>query len=165
MPGDRDRYLALVAKSRAFHRPWVYPEATAESYSNYLQRIALPTHEGFFIVYPKTNDLVGVVNVNEIVRGGFRSAYLGFYVFEPFARRGFMKGGLALVIRRAFGPLGLHRLEANVQPGNVASIALVRSLGFRSEGVSPRYLKIGGRWRDHERWALVAEDWKPSQVK
>jgi ribosomal-protein-alanine N-acetyltransferase len=64
------------------------------------------------------------------------------------------------VIARAFRTLRLHRLEANIQPGNLASIALVRRLGFRREGLSRRYLKIGGRWRDHERWAILAEEWK-----
>ncbi len=64
------------------------------------------------------------------------------------------------VPNRAFGELGLHRLEANIQPDNAASIALVRKPGFRLEGYSPRYLKIAGRWRDHERWAILAEEWR-----
>jgi ribosomal-protein-alanine N-acetyltransferase len=69
-----------------------------------------------------------------------------------------MTEGMRLVIGRAFGTLRLHRLEANIQPANAASIALVRRLGFRKEGLSRRYLKIGGRWRDHERWAILAEE-------
>jgi len=75
----------------------------------------------------------------------------------PFAGEGYMSEGLRLVARHAFGKLGLHRLEANIQPGNRASIRLVRGGGFRREGFSPRYLKIFGRWRDHERWALTAD--------
>ena len=70
-----------------------------------------------------------------------------------------MKDGLAQVITHAFTVMKLHRLEANVQPGNVSSKALVKTLGFRREGLSPRYLKINGRWRDHERWAILSEDW------
>jgi ribosomal-protein-alanine N-acetyltransferase len=70
-----------------------------------------------------------------------------------------MKEGLQLVIDCSFDELRLHRLEANIQPSNERSIALVRRLGFRMEGLSRRYLKIGGRWRDHERWALLADEW------
>jgi len=73
-----------------------------------------------------------------------------------------MREALVAVLRLAFGPLRLHRVEANIQPRNRASIDLVRSLGFRREGYSRRYLKIGGRWRDHERWALLVEDCCPS---
>lgn len=67
-----------------------------------------------------------------------------------------MREGLDAVVRSAFGPMKLHRLEAAIQPGNRSSIALVKACGFTKEGYSPRYLKIGGRWRDHERWAIVA---------
>jgi ribosomal-protein-alanine N-acetyltransferase len=72
-----------------------------------------------------------------------------------------MAEGLALVLRQTFGPLKLHRLEANIQPGNDASKRLVERAGFEYEGYSPRYLKIGGRWRDHERWAITRERWRP----
>jgi len=105
-------------------------------------------------------DIAGVINVSEIVRGSFQSAYLGYYAFEPFAGRGFMRAGLSMVISRCFAELRLHRLEANIQPDNARSIALVKGLGFRLEGFSPRYLKIGGRWRDHERWALLSDNWR-----
>ena len=95
--------------------------------------------------------------VSEIVRGGFQNAYLGYYGFAGQTGQGLMTAGLRAVARHAFEELGLHRLEANIQPGNTASRALARRCGFQQEGYSPRYLRIGGEWRDHERWALRAD--------
>jgi ribosomal-protein-alanine N-acetyltransferase len=74
------------------------------------------------------------------------------------SRRGLMSQALRLTTTYAFIEIGLHRLEANIQPANTASIALVRRVGFRREGLSPRYLKVDNVWCDHERWALLAED-------
>jgi len=89
-----------------------------------------------------------------------QSAYLGYYALAPYARRGYMRDGLELMLRYAFRTLHLHRVESNIQPANRRSIALVRRAGFAREGYSRRYLKIDGRWRDHERWALLFEDWR-----
>ncbi|MGH7968235.1 MAG: GNAT family N-acetyltransferase, partial [Limisphaerales bacterium] len=97
---------------------------------------------------------------NNVIGGNFRNSFLGYYAFSAFAKKGLTREGLLLVLRFAFRELKLHRLEANIQPNNHASIALVRSCGFVCEGYSRRYLMVCGRWRDHERWALLAEDWK-----
>ena len=150
-------FLTAVRRSRRLHGHWVKPPSTPSTYRAYLRRLRRPSHEGYLICLRDSDELVGVVNISEIVPGIFRSGYLGYYVFRPYERRGLMTEGLAMVVRDAFRRLGLHRLEANVQPGNRASIRLVRRLGFRREGYSPRYLKIQGRWRDHERWALLAD--------
>jgi ribosomal-protein-alanine N-acetyltransferase len=104
--------------------------------------------------------IVGFFNLSQIARGALQSAYLGYAVGKPYAGQGYMREGLELVLRGAFLDLRLHRIEANIQPGNYASIALARGAGFRREGFSPRYLKIGGRWRDHERWAILADEWR-----
>jgi len=106
--------------------------------------------------------VIGEINLSQIVRGIFLSAYLDYQVGAPYARQGYMGEALRLALRHAFTTLGLHRLEANIQPENTASIALVRKIGFTQEGCSRRYLKIGGRWRDHERWAILREDWEPA---
>ncbi|MEP6742684.1 MAG: GNAT family protein [bacterium] len=74
-------------------------------------------------------------------------------------------GGLQLMLQYAFKKLKLHRVEANIQPANAASIALVKRAGFSREGFSRRYLKVCGRWRDHERWAIVVEDWKSKSIQ
>lgn len=97
--------------------------------------------------------------MNEIVRGLFLSAYLGFYATADYAGKGYMSEGLNLVLKKAFTEINLHRLEANIQPNNTRSILLVQSKHFRQEGYSQRYLKINGEWRDHERWAITYEDW------
>jgi ribosomal-protein-alanine N-acetyltransferase len=105
-------------------------------------------------------DIVGAIEISRIARGNFQSAYLGYSILPAHRRRRYMTEALQLALRHAFRTLRLHRVEANVEPGNEASLALVRRAGFTREGFSRRYLKLGGRWRDHERWALLAEDWR-----
>jgi ribosomal-protein-alanine N-acetyltransferase len=156
---DEPEFLAAVERSRRLHHPWVVPPGTPEAFREYFSRQQDPRFAAFFIWMTEPRELVGVVNLSEIVHGQFRSAYLGYYAFVPYAGRGFMKDGLAKVITHAFTSMKLHRLEAYFQPGNRPSKALVKKLGFRREGFSPRYLKINGRWRDHERWAILSEDW------
>jgi ribosomal-protein-alanine N-acetyltransferase len=141
----RRDFLAAVARSRRLHGAWVAPPSTPAEFRRYRRRLQSPTHAGFLVVRRDSRALVGVINVSEIVRGAFRSAYLGYYAFTPEAGRGLMAEGLALVLDAAFRRLGLHRLEANIQPANRASRRLVRRLGFRREGFSPRYLRKGGR--------------------
>jgi len=155
----QDEFLDAVRRSRRLHGRWVTPPASAPAYVAYVEQGSRPTHAGFLVVHRDTGALVGVINVSEIVRGNFRSAYLGYYAFTPHAGQGLMREGLRLVIDHAFARLRLHRLEANIQPDNLASARLVRGLGFRLEGRSPRYLKVAGAWRDHDRWAIVADDW------
>lgn len=142
------------------HRGFVSVAATSGEYRDYLRRARRKNQESFFVVAADSGELVGVVNVNEIVRYSLKSARLGYYAFTPHVGKGLMREGLELVIARAFRALGLHRLEANVQPANRRSIALVRGLGFKREGLARRYLKIGGRWQDHERWSILKEEWR-----
>jgi len=156
---DLEEFLRLSRASRLLHRPWVYAPETAREFTAYLSRCGDST-ERCFLVCRRTDDaLAGVYNVSQIARGFFESAYLGYYAFAPTAGEGLMAEGLQLVLRHCFRRLKLHRLEANIQPDNERSKRLVERAGFRYEGYSPRYLKIGGRWRDHERWAITREDW------
>ena len=156
---DAGEFLAAVARSRKLHHPWVQPPSTADTLRDDLLKRQGPKGAAFFVWAKDPAGLAGVINLDEIVYGFFLSAYLGYYAFEPYAGRGLMREGLSQVITHAFEVMKLHRLEANIQPANAASKALVKRLGFRREGFSPRYLKINGRWRDHERWALLAENW------
>ena len=157
---DAEAFLEMVEESRKLHRPWIHPPEDEKAFAAYAERAASERFQGFLICLRETGEIAGVANLSEIVRGVFRSTYLGFYASSRFAGQGLMKEGLQLVLRHAFRQLELHRIEANVQPENARSLALVQALGFRKEGYSPRYLKIGGRWRDHERWALLVEEWR-----
>jgi ribosomal-protein-alanine N-acetyltransferase len=155
-PADEAEYLRLVRASRALHRPWAFPPDTPEGF----RKLAAGTPSDARLVICRNEDaaIVGYFGLGQIYFGHFRNAYLGYYAFEPYAGQGYMQEGLELVLRHAFDAIRLHRVEANIQPENARSIDLVRSAGFRKEGLSLRYLKIGGRWRDHERWAITADD-------
>ena len=159
---DGPAFLAAVAASRDLHHPWVDPPRDLEGFLALLWRSRRAEHASHVAWHG--DDLVGVVNLNHIVRGALQSAYLGYYAFHPHQGRGRMRAALALAIDRAFDHHGLHRLEANVQPANHRSLRLVAGLGFRREGYSPRYLRVGGRWRDHERWALLVDEWPGSDA-
>jgi ribosomal-protein-alanine N-acetyltransferase len=150
-------FLDAVRASRRLHRGWVAPPRDRATFRRFVEGAESGSRASFLVITDE-DAIAGVVNASEIVRGNFKSAYLGYYAFEPHAGRGLMRVALRLVIAECFAKLRLHRLEANIQPANTRSIALARSLGFRYEGLSPRYLKVCGRWRDHERWALLADE-------
>jgi ribosomal-protein-alanine N-acetyltransferase len=157
---DGAEFIASMRASRARHRPWIYMPDTPERYAAYLARIEDPRAAPFLACRTHDGAIVGFLNISEIIRGGFRSAFVGYGGVARFAGQGYMTEALRLLLREAFTTVGLHRLEANIQPGNAASIALAKRCGFELEGFSPRYLKVGGRWRDHERWAIREETWR-----
>lgn len=123
-----------------------------------MKRSSSDEHRGFLILHRDSGEIVGVINLGNIIRGLLQGAYVGYYAFAPHAGEGLMREGMQLVLKQAFQKLKLHRLEANIQPKNRSSIRLARSCGFVREGFSCRYLKVNGHWQDHERWAILAED-------
>lgn len=152
---DEHAFVGAARRSRALHRPWTTAPCDSEAFKRYLSRFDGKHNVGFVVIHKQTGELVGAINLTNIVYGVFLSGYIGYFAFAGHQGKGYMKHGLSLVVRHAFRTLGLHRVEANIQPGNLASVALVRRCGFGKEGYSPAYLKLGGRWRDHERWACV----------
>jgi [ribosomal protein S5]-alanine N-acetyltransferase len=155
---DGPELIRANLAARDHHAPWATPFTTEEGFDVWYGRLLTGADRGFVAREPQTGEIVGVVNLSGIVWGLFRSAYLGYYGMPGPSGRGLMTAAVAEVVRQAFEEIGLHRLEANIQPGNAASLALVRRLGFRREGFSPRYLRIGGVWCDHERWARLADE-------
>jgi ribosomal-protein-alanine N-acetyltransferase len=105
-----------------------------------------------------SGSLVGQVTVSNVVRGAFQSASVGYWVDRSAAGRGVIPTALALVVDHCFTEVSLHRIEANIRPENAPSLRVMRKLGFREEGLHPRFLFIDGDWRDHLSFALTTED-------
>lgn len=145
----------IQTRNVEFHKPWVFHSEPA----GYFQKLNDGRTIGYFIWTKDTEELIGVINLNEPIMGIFQSAYLGYYIDAKFANKGYMTEALSQVISRAFTNDGFHRLEANIQSGNLHSIALVKRLGFQREGFSPKYLRINNVWSDHERWAIISDNW------
>jgi ribosomal-protein-alanine N-acetyltransferase len=157
---DQDEFLAAMRASEEAHRPWNYPPTTADAFARMLARADGERHQTLFVCRLSDGAIAGYFNIGEIIRGALQSAFLGYGGVAAYAGHGYMTEGLEQLLSHAFGPLALHRIEANIQPGNVRSIALVRRCGFVHEGFATGYLKIGGQWRDHEHYAIRAEVWR-----
>jgi ribosomal-protein-alanine N-acetyltransferase len=157
---DGEEFVAAMRASRALHRSWATSPETPADFAQLLYRTGNASFVSLLARRLKDGALIGYFNISNIIRGPLQSAFLGYNAVVPYAGRGYMTGAMQLVLAHAFGPLGLHRLEANIQPGNVRSSALAARCGFVREGFSERYLRIGGEWRDHERWAIRAEQWR-----
>lgn len=157
---DREPFLAAMRASREFHHPWLTAPTTPEGFERLLARGRDERFEPMLACRRRDDAIVGFFNLGEIIRGSLQSAFLGYGGVAEFAGRGYMSEGMQLLLAHAFARLQLHRVEANIQPGNHRSIALVQRAGFVKEGFSQAYLKIGGDWRDHERWAIRAEQWQ-----
>lgn len=155
---DADELIAANIASSIHHVPWAHPFLDKAGFDAWFGQTMTGPNIGLVARDPDSGGIVGVVNISQMVWGVFRSAFLGYHGMVGFAGRGFMTEAVRLAVAHAFDAIGLHRVEANIQPGNHSSIALVKRLGFRKEGFSPKYLKIGGVWCDHERWALLSDD-------
>jgi ribosomal-protein-alanine N-acetyltransferase len=154
---DREELTRLARASEDLYHPWIHAPTTYKEFDSYLARFNRETAEGFLISIRNTGTLAGFINISEIIRGPYERGTLGYGAFAPSAGKGYMTEGFRLLFRFAFEDLRLHRLEADIQPGNAASLKLVQKLGFRLEGFSPKFIYIRGEWRDHERWAITTE--------
>jgi len=157
---DCAEFVELAVESEKFHRGLIKMAKTREDFETFLERNEKEENECFLICRKEDKAIAGMINLSQIFRGIFQNAYLGYALGEKFTKQGLMTEAIELILRFAFKNLRLHRVEANVQPTNLASIAVLRKNGFTKEGFSRRYLKIDNKWRDHERWAIIAEDWK-----
>lgn len=164
--GDYEDWARLRAKSRAFLTPWepawAPDELSQGAYRRRLRRYNREARDGlaeaFFVFRSEDGALVGGCNLNNIRRGVLQACSLGYWVGEPYRRRGYTLEAARATVRYAFEELVLHRVEAACIPTNAPSRALLEKLGFRREGVARSYLKINGAWRDHVLYAMIADD-------
>ncbi|MDE0802906.1 MAG: GNAT family protein [Acidimicrobiales bacterium] len=161
-PDERDgrEFVDAVLRHRRHLEPYVYAAESISAYRSWTARGDRVDAEQFLVCRRDDDTIAGFVNLNNMTGGALQSAALGWASFAGDRPRGHLTDGVKMVIEVAFTQLRLHRLEANVQPANERSRQLAIRCGFRQEGFSPRYLQIDGEWRDHERWALLQEDWR-----
>jgi [ribosomal protein S5]-alanine N-acetyltransferase len=157
VPEDGGEFTGLVNASADFLNPWVSLPETPATFADYVRRFDGNTAECLLVCMRGSGAIVGTFSISGINRGPYQRATVGYNAFASTARHGYMSEAFALVFRFAFGDLGLHRLEADIQPGNEASLRLARRAGFRREGYSPGFACVHGSWKDHERWAITSD--------
>lgn len=161
---DRGEWEALRANNVDWLRPWeaTSPErqVTRLRFRHLVRQFNREASEGRLLPFVIETDgrLVGQMHLFGIAWGSFRSASAGYWVARSVAGQGIMPLALAAACDHAFIALRLHRVEVNIRPENTASLRVVEKLGFRDEGLRPRYLHIAGEWRDHRSFALTTED-------
>jgi [ribosomal protein S5]-alanine N-acetyltransferase len=167
---DEAEFYQLRRVSLDLHRRWEpapLPGADPFGHAEFVQFVDQANSDRYqkhLVCRVDDDRICGYIGLNEIVSGHFRSAYSGYWVGAPFARRGYTTEAMSLCLERAFTTLNLHRVEANIIPTNLPSLAVARKSGMRREGYSPRYLRIAGVWQDHERWAITKEDWEALEI-
>jgi ribosomal-protein-alanine N-acetyltransferase len=157
---DFHQYAELMKESEQCFRGLIGGFKGRKQFNEYLQRCRRDDFFGFLICRGDDGAVVGNINLFHIIRHGMQSAYVGYFVGAPHVRRGYATEAMQLMLNFAFKKVKLHRVEADIQPHNRASISLVRHAGFMREGYSRRLVKVAGKWRDHERWAILVEEWR-----
>lgn len=163
---DYERWVELRRGNKDFLSPWepLWDDnhLTRPSYrsrlSKFKKMVAAGTGYPFHIVRDFDKQIIGACNITHIERGISQSAKLGYWVGEQYARKGYARASVRAACRFCFDELGLHRIEAAVQPDNAPSLKLLEAIGFEREGVARDFLKIDGAWRDHIIYARLSSD-------
>ncbi len=163
---DAHAWVSLRKESYAFLKSWEpswRPEnCTRSSYLRQYRGQVFAARDdrgyAFHIFRNADKALLGAVTVANVQRGVAHSASLGYWIGAPYARQGYMREAISILVPMLFRQMKLHRLEAAAVTSNWPSRLLLENLGFRCEGMARDYLKIDGRWRDHALYALLATD-------
>jgi ribosomal-protein-alanine N-acetyltransferase len=163
VPEDAAAIARLQAANRAFLAPWdaIRPDAfyTEAGQAVEVQRMITRREQGTLVAHAILDDdraLVGVIRLNDIVRGAFESCSLGYWVDRAANGRGYASGAVAAMVAVAFGELALHRVEAATLRHNAASQRVLAKNGFERFGMAPQYIRIAGEWQDHDLFQLLA---------
>jgi [ribosomal protein S5]-alanine N-acetyltransferase len=157
---DCAEFIEINKASIEFYKGLMNPFVDSKKFKLYVENSLLESNESFMICQNVDNTIVGAINLSQIFRKAFQNCYLGYSLGVKFIGKGYMTEAVQLVLQHVFENLKLHRVEANVQPNNLASIKVLQGCGFTKEGFSRKYLKIDDVWCDHERWAIIFEDWE-----
>jgi [ribosomal protein S5]-alanine N-acetyltransferase len=165
---DAPALLEVRTRNKAFFEPWEPAQSarhfTLQGQREEIERAAADARRDVryaFGVFLKENDvLIGRVALSNVSRGAWQNATLGYYIDEAQTGRGYATQAVRLALQFAFGPAGLHRVQAAVLPRNVASRRVLEKASFSREGRSTKYLQINGVWEDHEMFAITKEDWR-----
>ncbi|MGH7245174.1 MAG: GNAT family N-acetyltransferase [Phycisphaerales bacterium] len=160
---DRAEWVAVRESSLDHLLPWEPRQkvrSESERWESFFSTSDTEDRQRFLICRNEDGRMVGYIGINGIRHGVLQSCDLGYWIGKEFTRKGYMTEAVVLAIRHAFGHMKLHRVEACVQPHNVASIGVIKKVGLRFEGVSLRFLQIDGKWCDHQRFAITVEEWK-----
>jgi len=167
--GDYAAWAELRALSRQHLTPWepqwARDELTRSSFRRRLRHVQREARDdlgyAYLIFAESPLTLVGGLNISNVRRGIAQTASIGYWIGAPYAGRGLMTDALRTVAPFAFATLRLNRLEAACLPSNAASARVLARAGFRLEGRARQYLKIDGRWQDHDLYALLHDDSRP----
>lgn len=163
---DYAAWAQLRAQSRAHLTPWEpqwsRDELTRTAFRRRLRHYFRESREdlgyAFFAFRAGDDVLLGGITLSNVRRGVSQAVSLGYWMGEPFVRRGHMTNAVRAVLSYAFDELHLHRVEAACLPFNAGSIRVLENNGFTREGLARRYLKIDGEWRDHLLFAKLSDD-------
>jgi ribosomal-protein-alanine N-acetyltransferase len=160
---DVKRLETLILGNRSWLRPWEATSPNGPTSFDIKGMVRgllkqLERQEGIPFVIEVEGEIVGQLNVSNILYGSVSSATIGYWVAPEVAGRGVTPTAVALVTDYLFNNTGLHRVEIDIRPENAASLRIVEKLGFRYEGLKERFIHINGAWRDHYVFALTSEE-------
>jgi ribosomal-protein-alanine N-acetyltransferase len=156
---DEPAFVQAMRASVALHSGKVRPPLTSAAFADFVQLARRSDRRICLAVRRQDEAIVGVITLGPILGPPLESGPIGYYGVAEHTGQGYVTEAVRLMLRHGFASLRLHRVEAAIQADNARSLALVRRLGFRKEGVAREYLKVDGQWRDHEIWSLLASEW------